>query len=120
MIIPLDDQWYIDADGTNVVLTEKRVIQAREEGKGKGKAPNPENIGKERDVQHGFYGTITQAAQAYLNKGVATMPGMLSATQVVAAWADMTAKIERACKNLPRKGLADEPKPSMQLPQAGV
>lgn len=112
MIIPLDDSWYIDADGTNVVLTEKRVIQAREDG-AKGKAPKAENIGKERDVQHGFYGTIAQAAQAYLNKGVATMPGMLSATQIVAAWTDMTARIERSVKSLPRKGEA-----LPQLPQA--
>lgn len=116
MIIPLDDHWYIDADGTNCVLTEKRVIQAREDG-GKGKAPKAENIGKEREVQHGFYGSIAQAAQAYLNKGVATMPGMLSATQVVAAWNDMTTRIEQAMRHLPRRGEPTQALPT--LPQAG-
>jgi hypothetical protein len=99
MIIPLDDVWFIDADATSVALTEKRVIQAKEEG-AKGIAPKAENIGKTREIQHGFYGRIDQAAQAYLNKGVASMPGMLTATQVIACWTDMTARIEAACKEV--------------------
>lgn len=105
MIITLDDNWFIDADGTNCVLTERRVIQAKEEGT-KGIAPKPENIGKTRDVQHGFFGSISQAAQAYLNKNVASMPGMLSATQLVAAWTELTARVERACAALPKRGEA--------------
>lgn len=101
MIIPLDDVWFIDADATSVALTEKRVIQAKEEG-AKGIAPKAENIGKTREIQHGFYGRIDQAAQAYLNKGVASMPGMLSATQIVAAWVDMTTRIEKSCADIKR------------------
>lgn len=99
MILTLDTIWFIDADTTNCILTERRVIQAKEEG-AKGIAPKPENIGKTRDVQHGFYGNIAAACQGYLNKGVASMDGMLSATQVIAAWADMTARVEAACKPL--------------------
>jgi hypothetical protein len=104
MIINLDKDWFIDADGVNCTLTERRVITAKADGE-KGKAPNPENIGKIREVQHGFHGTIAQAAQAYLNKGVASMEGMLSATQIVAAWTDMTARVEQACKQIHRPTL---------------
>lgn len=113
MIVNLDKDWFIDADGQSCVLTERRVIQAREEGEGKGKAPKPENVGKIREVQHGFYGRIDQAATAYLSKSVASMDGMFSATQIVAAWADKVACVEAACRGIPRKG---EVIPS--LPQA--
>jgi hypothetical protein len=105
MIINLDKDWFLDCDDRNVVLTERRVIQAKEEG-AKGIAPKPENIGKLREVQHGFYGNIAGACQGYLNKGVAGMDGMLAATAVIAAWADMTARIEAACKTIPKRGVA--------------
>lgn len=114
MILNLDENWFIDADTTSVALTERRVITAKAEGS-KGAAPNPENIGKTRDIQHGFYGSISQAAQAYMNKGVASMPGMLTATQVIAAWADMAAKVDAACKEF-KKPKTTNPLP--QLPQA--
>ena len=94
MILILDDNWYIDADTTSVALTEKRVITG---DNARGIAPKAENVGKTRDVQHGFYGSVAQACQGYLNKGVASMPGMLNATAVIAAWADMTARVEKAC-----------------------
>jgi hypothetical protein len=57
-------------------------------------------------VQHGFYGNISGACQGYLNKNVAGMDGMLAATAVIAAWADMTARIEAACKTIPKRGEA--------------
>lgn len=101
MIINLDEVWFVDADTTSVSLNERRVIQAKEEG-AKGIAPKAENIGKERIQQHGFYGNIKQACDAYLQKGVASMPGMLAATQIIAAWADMTARIEAATRGLKR------------------
>jgi hypothetical protein len=102
MIINLDEHWFIDADEVSCALTERRVITAKEEG-AKGKAPKAENIGKIREVQQGFFGTITQACQAYLNKGVASMDGMMTATQIIAAWADMTARIQEATKGIRRK-----------------
>jgi hypothetical protein len=105
MIIDLDKDWFLDCDDRNVVLTERRVIQAKEEG-AKGIAPKPENIGKLREVQHGFYGNIAGACQGYLNKNVAGMEGMLTATAVIAAWADMTARIEAVCKTIPKRGVA--------------
>jgi len=105
MIIDLDKDWFLDCDERNVTLTERRVIQAKEDG-AKGIAPKPENIGKTREVQHGFYGNIFQACQGYLNKNVASMEGMLTATQIVAAWTDMTARIEAACKTIPKRGVA--------------
>lgn len=104
MIINLDANWFLDCDDRSVALTERRVIQAKEEGT-KGIAPKPENIGKIRDVQHGFYGNIAGACQGYLNKGVAGMEGMLTATQIIAAWADMTARIEAVCKTIPKRGV---------------
>jgi hypothetical protein len=105
MIIDLDKDWFLDCDDRSVVLTERKVIQAKEEG-AKGLAPKPENIGKIREVQHGFYGSINGACQGYLNKNVASMEGMLTATQIVAAWADMTARIEAVCKTIPKRGAA--------------
>ncbi len=110
MIIELDSTWFIDADGQSCVLTERRVITG---DNARGLKPKEENIGKTREVQHGFHGTIVQAANSYLNKGIASMDGMLNATQLIAAWADMTARVEAACKALPKKG---EPTPT--LPQA--
>ena len=100
MVINLDETWFLDCDATNVVLTERRIISGDNT---KGIKAKAENIGKERLVQHGFYGTIAQAAQAYLNKSVAGMDGMLAATAVITAWADMTARIEAACKGIPRR-----------------
>lgn len=111
MIINLDDVWFIDADGQSCALTERRIIDGKN---ARGIKPKAENIGQTRDVQHGFHGTIVQACTAYLNKGVASMDGMLSATQIIAAWADMTKRVELACKHLPKKG-----EPNM-LPQAAV
>jgi hypothetical protein len=105
MIIDLDKDWFLDCDDRNVVLTERRVIQAKEEG-AKGIAPKPENVGKIREVQHGFYGNINGACQGYLNKNVASMEGMLTATQIIAAWADMMARIEAACRRIPKRGEA--------------
>jgi photosystem II stability/assembly factor-like uncharacterized protein len=101
MILNLDANWFLDCDSTNIVLTERRVITAKAEG-AKGSAPKPENIGKTRDVQHGFYGSITQAAQGYLNKGSASMEGMLTATQLIAAWNEAAARVEIACRGIPR------------------
>lgn len=114
MIIDLDKDWFLDCDDRNVVLTERRVIQAKEEG-AKGITPKPENIGKLREVQHGFYGNIAGACQGYLNKNVAGMEGMLTATAVIAAWADMTARIEAACKTIPKRGAPPQP-PSAETP----
>jgi hypothetical protein len=101
MILNLDPNWFLDCDTTNVVLTERRTITGENT---RGLKPKAENIGKTREVQHGFYGSITQACQGYLNKGVASMEGVMTATQVIAAWTDMTARIESACKTLPRCG----------------
>jgi hypothetical protein len=105
MILNLDANWFLDCDATNVALTERRVIQAKAEG-AKGIAPKPENIGKTRDVQHGFYGNITQACQGYLNKGVVSMEGMMTATQVIAAWNEAAARVEAACRRVPKRGEA--------------
>lgn len=105
MIINLDETWFLDCDATNVVLTERRIITGDNT---KGIKAKAENIGKERLVQHGFYGTIAQAAQAYLNKSVAGMDGMLAATAVIAAWNDCTARIEAACKDIPRRGYQED------------
>lgn len=102
MIVNLDDVWFLDCDATSVALTEKRVITGENS---RGLKPKAENIGKTRDVQHGFYGSIANAAQAYLNKSVASMPGMLTATQLIATWNDMTARVEAACKNIPKRGV---------------
>lgn len=101
MILNLDANWFLDCDSTNVVLTERRVITAKAEG-AKGIAPKPENVGKTRDVQHGFYGSIAQAAQGYMNKGVASMEGMLTATQLIAAWNEAAARVETACRGIHR------------------
>ena len=101
MILNLDANWFLDCDSTNVVLTERRVIAAKAEG-AKGVAPKPENIGKTRDVQHGFYGSIAQAAQGYMNKGIASMEGMLTATQLIAAWNEAAARVEAACRGISR------------------
>lgn len=103
MILNLDDNWFLDCDATNVVLTERRVITAKAEG-AKGIAPKPENIGKTRDVQHGFYGNITQACQGYLSKGIVSMDGMLTATQLIAAWNEAAERVEKACKDIPKRG----------------
>jgi hypothetical protein len=105
MIINLDANWFLDCDTTNVVLTERRIITG---DNAKGNKAKAENIGKERLVQHGFYGSIAQGAQAYLNKSVAGMDGMLSVTALIAAWTDMTAKIEASCKGIPKRGYQDE------------
>lgn len=120
MILNLDETWFVDADTTSVSLNERRIITAKEEG-AKGIAPKAENIGKERIQTHGFYGTITQACNAYLQKGVASMPGMLSATQVIACWTDMTARIEKAAKGIKRT--EETPAPVVvghKLPQAEI
>jgi hypothetical protein len=106
MIINLDANWFLDCDTTNVVLTERRIITG---DNAKGIKAKAENIGKERLVQHGFYGSIAQGAQAYLNKSVAGMDGMLSVTALIAAWTDMTAKIEASCKGIPKRGDALAP-----------
>ena len=113
MIIQLDDIWFLDCDERSVALTERRVIEAKVEG-AKGIAPKPENIGKTRDVQHGFYGTIAQASQAYMNKNVASMSGMLTATALIAAWNDAAARVEVACKGIPKRGV--EPVPVEEAP----
>ena len=102
MIIDLDERWFLDCDATSVALTERRVITGENT---RGLAPKPENIGKTREVQHGFFGRIADAAQAYLNKGVASMPGAMNATQIIADWADMTAKVEKACSTIPKRGV---------------
>lgn len=107
MIINLDANWFLDCDAQNVTLTERRVVTAKAEGS-KGIAPKPENIGKPRDVQHGFYGSIPQACQGYLSKGLAGLEGVLTAAQLLAAWADMTARIETACKGLSKGDKAPE------------
>ncbi len=124
MIINLDKDWFLDCDDRSVTLTERKVIQAKEDGE-KGIKPKPENIGKERLVQHGFFGNIAGACQGYLNKNVASMEGMLTATQIIAAWADMTARIEAVCKTIPKRGappqtsVAETPAlPAFTLPTA--
>lgn len=119
MILNLDANWFLDCDATNVALTERRVITAKAEG-AKGIAPKPENIGKTRDVQHGFYGNITQACQGYLNKGVVSMEGMLTATQLIAAWNEAAERVEKACRALPKRGhdvLIQTPDGPLTLPQ---
>jgi hypothetical protein len=116
MIINLDANWFLDCDTTNVVLTERRIITG---DNAKGIKAKAENIGKERLVQHGFYGSIAQGAQAYLNKSVAGMDGMLSVTALIAAWADMSAKIEAACHGMKRgDALAPEAVKAVPAPVA--
>jgi len=101
VIFNLDPNWFIDCDSTNVALTERRTITGENT---RGLKPKAENIGKIRDVQHGFYGSITQACQGYLNKGVASMEGVMTATQVITAWNEAAARVEKACKALPKRG----------------
>ncbi len=113
MILNLDEVWFLDCDERSVTLTERRVIQAKEDG-GKGIAPKPENIGKERLVQHGFYASITDACRGYLNKSATSMPGVLTATSVIAAWNDAVTRVEAACGTIPKRGQL----PSSPLPQA--
>jgi hypothetical protein len=131
VIIDLDEKWFLDCDATSVTLVERRVITGENS---RGLAPKPENIGKTREEKHGFYGTIVGAAQAYLNKGVASMPGVMNATQIISAWAEMTAKVEKACSTIPKRGVEKAEKttgveqtpktspavPAFTLPQASL
>jgi hypothetical protein len=69
MHIDLNDEYAVEYDGLCFQLLAKRVIKAREEG-ARGIAPKPENIGKTATSVVGYYGTLTQAIQAYLQKEI--------------------------------------------------
>lgn len=105
MRLELDSDWFIDADPSCATLYSKHVITG--EG-GRGKKAKAENIGKIHESSEGHYGTIVQACQGYLNKNVASMEGMLTATQIIAAWQDCVATIQKAVGPLRDKPMLAE------------
>jgi hypothetical protein len=97
MRIELDADWFIDADPSCATLYRKRVITGEND---RGKKAKAENIGKIHESSEGHYGTVSQACQGYLNKNVASMEGMLTATQIIAAWQDCVTSIQKQVKPL--------------------
>ena len=59
--------YLIRSDSVCFSLCELKVVQAKGEGD-KGKAPNPENIGKEREVVVGYYGNLHHTLRALADK----------------------------------------------------
>lgn len=60
MILTIGGKWVLDGDGHQITLREKRVIT----GKANGRKANPENVGKEHEVVHGYYATLSGALRA--------------------------------------------------------
>lgn len=64
MRIDFGDRFVLDGDGHNLTLYEKRLIV----GNGRGKEPKPENVGKEREVVLGYYGTLQGALKSLVSR----------------------------------------------------
>lgn len=102
MRIKLDDEWVIDGDTLSVNLLRLRTITG---DNARGRAANPENIGKQREEIVGFYGTIAQACQAYLNKRLQGSDSTTAEQLIALAEAAVNAIIE-ATKDIPRAAIA--------------
>lgn len=102
MRIKLDDEWLIDADEMSCNLIRLRTITGENT---RGRAANPENIGKQREEVVGFYGTLAQACQGYLNK---RMQGSTATTaeQLIALCEAAVNAILEATRDIPRKAIA--------------
>jgi hypothetical protein len=62
--INIADNWYIDTDVTNFTLIRTEVITGNNS---RGKRPLLQNIGKDREITVGYYGTLRQALDGYMN-----------------------------------------------------
>jgi hypothetical protein len=60
MIVTIGGKWTLAGDGHQITLREKRVIT----GTAKGREAKPENVGKEHEVVHGYYATLSGALTA--------------------------------------------------------
>ena len=89
----------------NVGLCERRVIT----GDGaKGRQPKAENIGKERIEQHGFYGSVALACEAYLRKSPMSGEAICNAATLIAQWKEAVAASSDGCKQIPKKEVTND------------
>jgi len=80
MILEIDDTWSVHCDDTCYSLIMKKVVEG-----GRGRPAKAENIGKEREVNMGFYGTLEQALNGYLHKSINTTDAVFSIPQLITA-----------------------------------
>ncbi len=92
----------LDADELSVNLVRLKTVSGEN---ARGRAPNPENIGKEREQVVGFYGTIQQACVAYMNKRVQGS-GATTAADLIALTEQAVSAIIEATQGIPRAVLA--------------
>jgi hypothetical protein len=102
MRLLLDPEWIIDCDNLSCNLIRLRTISA--EGAA-GRAPKEENIGKQREEIVGFYGTLQQAATAYLEKRVKGSTAT-TANEIIDLTVAAVNAVMDATKDIPRAVLA--------------
>ena len=87
MRLTIDESWAVDCDDTCCTLIRMLPIQP-------GPRTKPENVGKIREIQAGFYGNIRQALRGYLEKSVQTIDQTLDVRALIAAIEKAEATIE--------------------------
>jgi hypothetical protein len=102
MRIHLDNEWLLDGDELSVNLVRLRTVSG---DNARGRAPNPENIGKVREEVVGFYGSMAQACQAYMNKRVQGSDAT-TAEQIISLVEQAVTAILDATKDIPRAVVA--------------
>lgn len=102
MRIQLDPEFLIDCDEMCCTLVKIRTISAEST---RGRAANPENIGKQREEVLGHHGTFEQACRGYL-KAKTQGSDATTAEMLISLAEAAVGAIQEAVKGIPRAVLA--------------